>query len=362
VDLVSVAVIGLVAGLAGGVVGAALVGTVEGLLRQRQAVRGSATYGGRWTGGGWTASVGTYRATERVSGDAPFADFNDLARRVLAFAQDEAQRFNHAYIGAEHLLLGLSREPNGVAAVTLESVGATLPKLRAAAESVIGRGQTTVEKIDFSETAKSAISKARFEARKLGHSHTGTEHLLLGLIRQGGIPMALLRSLGIEPDRVRDELIATLGDPQPEQPTLDHLDTDSRKVMTLARQEAIQNGHSHIGTEHLAIALRLHRTPRLDTIWGQLPVDPEALRRRIEVAVPPTLGGPMPTRLRTTPRMGTILTMARVLAAKRRQEQIPPEIFLMALADEGVGVGAQVLASFGATAERIREIVDSPTS
>jgi len=361
VDLVSVVVIALVAGVAGGAVGAALVGTVEGLLRQRQAFRGSATYGGRWIGGGWTTSVSTYRATERVSGDAPFADFNELAMRVLAFAQDEAQRFNHAYIGAEHLLLGLSREPNGVAAVTLESVGATLPKLRAAAESVIGRGQTTGEKVDFSETAKSTISKARFEARKLGHSHIGTEHLLLGLIRQGGIPMALLRTLEIEPDRVRDAVIATMGQPQGE-PSFDHLDTDSRKVMTLARQEAIQDGHSYIGTEHLAIALRLHRTPALDKIWDQVAVDPEALRRRIEVAVPPTIGATMPTRLRTTPRVGTILTMARLLAAKRKQEQVSPEIFLMALADEGGGVGAQVLASFGATAERIHQIVDGPPS
>ena len=237
----------------------------------------------------------------------------------------------------------------------------TLPKLRAAAESVIGRGQTTVEKIEFSETAKSAISKARFEARKLGHAYIGTEHLLLGLVRMGGIPMALLRALDVEPDRVRDEVIATMGQPRPEM-TLDHLDTDSRKVMTLARQEAIQSGHSYIGTEHLAIALRLHRTPALDRIWDRLPVDPEALRRRIEVAVPPTLGATMPTRLRTTPRMGAILTRARVLAAERKQEQVPPELFLMALTDEGGGVGAQVLASFGATAARIREIVDGPTS
>ena len=356
-DLVSVAVIALVAGLAGGVVGAALVGTVEGMLRQRQMARGSVTYPSRVA----FRSTRTYRAMDQPHGDPPFNDFNELAKRVLAFAQDEAQRFNHAYIGPEHLLLGLSREPNGVAAVALESVGATLPKLRAAAESVIGRGQTNAEKIELSETGKSAISKARFEARKLGHRYIGTEHLLLGLVRGGGIPMALLRSLEIEPDRLRDEVIATIGQPRPEL-TLDHLDTDSRKVMTLARQEAIQNGHSHIGTEHLAIALRLHRTPALDRIWGQLPVDPEALRRRIEVAVPPTLGATMPTRLRTTPRMGMILTMARVLAAKRKHEQISPEIFLMALADEGDGVGAQVLMSFGATAQRIHEIVDGPSS
>jgi ATP-dependent Clp protease ATP-binding subunit ClpA len=358
VDLGSVAVIALVAGLAGGAIGAALVGTVEGMLRQRQVARGSATYGSRVE----FRSARTYRAVNEPHGDAPFTDFNDRAKRVLALAQDEAQRFSHSYIGPEHLLLGLSREGDGVAGRVLESLGATLPKLRLAAESVIGRGETAVGRIDFSETTRSVISKARYEARTLGHSHIGTEHLLLGLIRGGGIPMALLRSLEIEPDRVHDEVIATLGDPQPEQPTLDHLDTDSRKVMTLARQEAIQNGHSHIGTEHLAIALRLHRTPALDRIWGQLPVDLEALRRRIEVAVPPTIGATMPTRGRTTPRMGTILTMAGVLAAKRKQEQISPEIFLMALADEGGGVGAQVLASFGATAQRIHEIVDGAPS
>lgn len=356
-DLGTVAVIALIAGLAGGAVAAALVGTVEGMLRHRQVVRGSATYGGRWRAG----LTRTYRSMHDFHGDAPFNDFNDRAKRVLAFAQDEAQRFNHAYIGAEHLLLGLAREPNGVAAVALESVGATLLKLRAAAESVIGRGQTTVEKIELSETAKSAITKARFEARKLGHAFIGTEHLLLGLVRGGGNPMALLRSLEIDPDRVRNAVIAAMGHPEPET-NLDHLDTDSRKVITLARQEAIQNGHSYIGTEHLAVALRLHKTPALDKVWGQLPVDLETLRRRIEVAVPPTLGATMPTRLRTTPRVGTILTMARLLTAKRKREQISPEIFLMALADEGGGVGAQVLASFGATAQRIREIIDRPTS
>jgi len=356
VDIGSVAVIALIAGLAGGAVGAALVGTVEGMLRQRQIARGSVTYPGRWI-----ASTRTYTSVEHFQGDAPFNDFDDSAKRVLAFAKDEAQRFNHSYIGPEHLLLGLSREGEGVAARGLESLGATLPKLRSAAESVIGRGETTVERVELSDTAKSAISKARFEARKLGHSQIGTEHLLLGLVRAGGLSMGLLRTLEIEPERVVHQVIATLGQPRPAI-ALDHLDTDSRKVMTLARQEAIQNGHSHIGTEHLAIALRLHRTPALDKIWGQLAVDPETLRRRIEVAVPPTLGGTMPTRLSTTPRVGTILTMARVLAAKRRQEHISPEIFLMALADEGGGVGAQVLASLGADAQRIHQIVDGAPS
>ena len=355
-DLGSVAVVAVIAGLAGGAVGAALVGTVEGMARQRRVVaRGSATYGRHWI----ARTTTTYRAVDRPRGDAPFNDFNERAKRVIAFAQDEAQRFKHSYIGPEHLLLGLAREREGVAGAVLESVGATLPRLRTALELVIGRGQTTDENLVLSETTKSSISKARVEARELGHAYIGTEHLLLGLVRGGGMPMALLRSLEIDPDRVRDEVIATMGQPTSTL-SIDHLDTDSRKVMTLARQEAVQSGHSHIGTEHLAIAFRLHRTAALDNIWRQLPVDPESLRRRIEVAVPPTLGGPVPTRLRATPRVGTILTMARVLAAKRKREQVAPELLLLALVEEGGGVGAQVLASLGATAERIREIVDGP--
>jgi ATP-dependent Clp protease ATP-binding subunit ClpA len=357
VDLGSVAVIAVVAGLAGGAVGAALVGTVEGMLRQRQVARGSVTSPRRWS----VRTTSIYRGTDHLHRDAPFDDFNDRAKRVLALARDEAQRFNHSYIGPEHLLLGLSREGEGVAARALESLGATLPKLRAAAESVIGRGETTVQKIDLSDTARSAISKARFEARKLGHAEIGTEHLLLGLVRGGGIAMGLLRTLEIDPERVAHEIIATLSQPQPGI-AFAGLDTESRKVLTLARQEAIQSGHSYIGTEHLAMAFRLHRTPVLDKLWSELAIEPAALRRRIEVAVPPTLGGPMPTSLRTTPRVGTILTMASALAAKRNQELISPEVFLMALADEGGGVGAQVLASLGATAKRIREIVEGLTS
>ncbi|HVD50472.1 MAG TPA: Clp protease N-terminal domain-containing protein [Candidatus Udaeobacter sp.] len=358
-DLGSVAVIALIAGLAGGAVGAAVVGTVEGMLRQRQVARGSVTYPGRWV-----ASTKTYIRADAFRGDAPFNDFNDRAKRVLALAQDEAKRFNHSFIGPEHLLLGLSREGDGVAGRVLESLGATLPRLRRAVETTIGRGKTTVTTIDLAESAKTAIAKARGEAHKLGHSHIGTEHLLLGLIHQGGAAMSVARALDLQPEQILHVVIATMGQPQPETgfESLDHLDTDSRKVMTLARQEAIQNGHSYIGTEHLAVALRLHRAPVLDKIWGEIPVDLETLRRRIEVAVPPTLGATMPTRLHSTPRVGTILTMARVLAAKRKQEQISPEIFLLALADEGGGVGAQVLASLGATAQRIREIIDGPAS
>jgi ATP-dependent Clp protease ATP-binding subunit ClpA len=349
VDLGTVAVVAVVAGFAGGAVGAALVGTVEGMLRQRQ------THADR----GWRSNLVRARSAQPTPrGDGPFEDFNDRAKRVLALSQDEATRFNHRSIGTEHLLLGLSREGEGVAARVLESMGATLPKLRAAVEPK--RGMTTVEKPELSDTSKTAISNARAEARKLGHSHVGTEHLLLGLVREHGAGVALLRELDIDAEQVRHSVIATLGQPQPSVP-IDRLDVDSRKVVTLARQEAIQSGHSYIGSENLAMALRLYSTPTLDNVWSQLRIDSEVLRRRIEAAVPPTLGV-FPTEGSWTQRVARIVRMAHGIAAQRQRDEVAPEHLLIALAAEGGGAGADVLASLGATPQRIREIVDGPKS
>lgn len=139
------------------------------------------------------------------------------------------------------------------------------------------------------------------------------------------------------------------------------LDADSRKVMTLARQEAIQNGHSYVGSENLAMALRLYSTPALSKIWSQLAIEADTLRRRIEAAVPPILG-PTPMEGDFTPRISRIVVMANTLAAERKRDQVPPELLLVALADEGGGTGARALASLGATAPRIREIVDGTSS
>jgi ATP-dependent Clp protease ATP-binding subunit ClpA len=143
--------------------------------------------------------------------------------------------------------------------------------------------------------------------------------------------------------------------------TLSGLDPDSRKVVTLARQEAIQSGHAYVGSENLAMALRLYSTPTLDRVWVQLAIDPETLRRRIEAAVPPVLSA-SPTEGNFTPRVSRIVGMARKIAAERKREEVAPEHLLLALAVDGGGAGADVLASLGATPQRIREIVDGPTS
>ena len=148
----------------------------------------------------------------------PFDRFNDRAKRVLALAQDEAIRFNHNYIGTEHLLLGLVREGEGVAARVLDSLGVELSKVRTAVEFIIGRGDSTTapSEITLSPRTKTVIELAIDEARKLGHRHVGTEHLLLGLVREGeGIASGVLESLGVSLEKVRHQVIATLGQQHP---------------------------------------------------------------------------------------------------------------------------------------------------
>ena len=141
-----------------------------------------------------------------------FEKFTERARRVLSLAQEEAQRFNHNYIGTEHILLGLVRETDGSAAKVLSNLGVELQKVRAAVEFIIGRGERTAPgEIGLTPRAKKVIELAVDEARRLNHHHIGTEHLLIGLMREGeGVAAGVLESLGINLDKVRGETSSIL--------------------------------------------------------------------------------------------------------------------------------------------------------
>jgi ATP-dependent Clp protease ATP-binding subunit ClpC len=147
-----------------------------------------------------------------------FDKFTERARRVLTLAQEEALRFNHNYIGTEHLLLGLVREGEGVAAKVLANLGVELNKVRSAVEFIIGRGDRAVMgEIGLTPRAKKVIELAVDEARRLGHHYIGTEHLLLGLVREGeGIAAGVLESLGVSLDKVRAEVTRILSQSQPQ--------------------------------------------------------------------------------------------------------------------------------------------------
>lgn len=147
-----------------------------------------------------------------------FDKFTERARKVLSLAQEEAQRFQHNYIGTEHLLLGLVREEEGVAAKVLLKLGVELNRVREAVEFIIGRGDRIVlGEIGLTPRAKKVIELAIDEARSMKHHYIGTEHLLLGLVREGeGIAAGVLESLGVRLERVRRETLAVLRGSGPE--------------------------------------------------------------------------------------------------------------------------------------------------
>ena len=138
--------------------------------------------------------------------------FTERARKVFSLAQEEAQRLQHPYIGTEHLLLGLVREEEGVAAKVLSNLGVELHKARDAVEAIIGRGDRIVlGEIGLTPRAKKVIELAVDEARRLNHQSIGTEHLLLGLVREGeGIAAGALESLGVNLEKVRTQTIRVL--------------------------------------------------------------------------------------------------------------------------------------------------------
>jgi ATP-dependent Clp protease ATP-binding subunit ClpA len=144
-----------------------------------------------------------------------FERFTERARKVLSLAQDEAQRFGHSYIGTEHLLLGLVREGDGVAAKALQNLGTELDEVRRAVEFIVGRGdRIALGEIGLTPRAKKVMELAVDEARRMNHHYIGTEHLLLGLIREGeGIAAGVLESLGIALEQARREVLRILGQP-----------------------------------------------------------------------------------------------------------------------------------------------------
>ena len=142
-----------------------------------------------------------------------FERFTERARKVVVLAQEEARHFNHNYIGTEHLLLGLLREEEGVAARALGSLNVTLDEVREQVESIVGYGEEgTGDQPPFTPRSKRHLEFALREALRLGHSYIGTEHILLGLLSENeGVAVLVLSNFGIDPDKVRREVVRVLG-------------------------------------------------------------------------------------------------------------------------------------------------------
>jgi hypothetical protein len=150
-----------------------------------------------------------------------FERFTDRARRVVVLAQEEARMLNHNFVGTEHILLGLIHERQGVAASALQSLGISLEAVRQQVEQIIGQGQRAPSgHIPFTPRAKKVLELSLREAHQLGHDYIGTEHLLLGLIREGeGVAAQVLVRLGADLNRVRRQVIQLLRGRQVAVPT-----------------------------------------------------------------------------------------------------------------------------------------------
>lgn len=141
-----------------------------------------------------------------------FGRFTQRAQKVLALSQEEAMRLNHSNLGTEHILLGLVREGEGIAAKALYELGISSEKVQLEVEGLIGHGEKAVTTIQYTPRAKKVIELSMDEARKLGHTYVGTEHILLGLIREGeGVAARVLSYLGISLNKARQQVLQLLG-------------------------------------------------------------------------------------------------------------------------------------------------------
>ncbi len=293
-----------------------------------------------------------------------FGKFTERARKVLSLAQEEAQRFQHNYIGTEHLLLGLVREGEGVAAKVLNNLGVDLNKVRSTVEFIIGRGDRIVlGEIGLTPRAKKVIELAVDEARRLNHHYIGTEHLLLGLVREGeGIASGVLESLGVNLERVRTQTIMVLshsegtpGEGSTEKPT-PQLAEAFGKVIQLAQEEAQLFQHDHVGTEHLLLGLLREGDGIAAKVLRNLGVELDKLRMAVELI---SWHGDYKHSgvVELNRRAGEVLTQAAFEASHFKHDYISTEHLLLGLTRIEESFAAAALQSISISMEKVRTAV-----
>ena len=347
-----------------------------------------------------------------------FEKFTERARKVLSLAQEEAQRFQHNYIGTEHLLLGLVREGEGVAAKVLSQLGVELNQVRNKVEFIIGRGDRIVlGEIGLTARAKKVIELAVDEAHQLNHHYIGTEHILLGLVREGeGIAATVLNSLGVTLEKVRTQTLQVLSQgpqqvgqqspraltdvekestlqPEPDQSVeqflqgfrltaddkvqalsqeerdfiqaavkMDQAERDrfdrftvrARRTLRFALEEAQRFRHNYIGTEHLLLGLVREEGGVAALVLKALGVELSTVRSAIEFIIGRGDRAVRGQGVGLTPRTKEVIELAADEARQMKHDHIGTEHLLLGLVREGEGIAAAVLESLGVTMQKVR--------
>ncbi|MEJ7840912.1 MAG: Clp protease N-terminal domain-containing protein [Rubrobacter sp.] len=315
-----------------------------------------------------------------------FERFTERARKVVVLAQEEAGRLRHNYIGTEHLLLGLVREEEGVAAQALTAVGVTLDGVRQQVETIVGYGQEpTGAQVPFTQRAKNALEASLKEAMGLRHNYIGTEHLLLGLLRGPEDSAAkMLSNLGADPEAVRREVMKLLGETPRTQPPRDlgplgwarealqrsfgryprtedrasfeKFTGPARKVVVLAQDEARHFNHNYIGTEHLLLGLLREDEGVAAQALTSLNVTLDEVREQVESIVgygEEGTGAQAPF----TPRVNKVLQLAEREALQLDHDYISTEHVLLGLVRESEGVAARMLLNLDVDPDAVRREV-----
>jgi ATP-dependent Clp protease ATP-binding subunit ClpA len=305
--------------------------------------------------------------------DAHLEELNEQAHKVLALADEEARRFQHNYIGTEHLLLGLTRDQEGIAAQVLARLGVGLDQVRRSVEFIIGRGDRIIPaNIGLTPRSKQVIELAIDEARRLNQPLASTEHLLLGLVREGrGIAAGVLESMGINLARVRQQTLDLLSQEKgesgsaPSSPSLAlpaieafkktyHLTDAAKKTLDLALGEAHLLYHDRIGPEHLLAGLLHEEQNTAATVLHSFTIHLAQTRAAIESQMG---RGQQPVELDNldlTPLAWAYLYLAADEAQQRGHHELDTPHLLLALTRESQGSIPKLLENLGTTVEAVR--------
>jgi ATP-dependent Clp protease ATP-binding subunit ClpA len=215
-----------------------------------------------------------------------FERFTDRARASVVLAQEEARLLNHSYIGTEHLLLGLLRESDGVAAKALASLGISLQAVRSQVEEIIGQGGSPSPPghIPFTPRAKKVLELSLREALQLGHNYIGTEHILLGVIREGeGVAAQVLAKLGADLSRTRQQVVQLLSGHQGPTGRAEGAPGTARTPATQDVLRAAEQlaGGAPLGSHHLLVSLIQAEGSMAARALTDLGVEPEALQSKL---------------------------------------------------------------------------------